>query len=1317
MNLCRQPDPVSFTGNIAQNWKDFEEQLHWFLAGTESASKSDEIKIGIMLSHAGKEAREVYKTLPWAAEGDDKKFDKVTKAFRAYCEPRKNILYERHGFWNLQQLEEESIDGYLTRLKLKVDACEYDKEGWPAAVRLEVLRDKFVFGLLDDSLKERLLRENELDLTKAVEIAHRQESSKRHIKDMSTKPVINTLSRGHTMRHSSRQGTDTHITCRCCGKQHKPKQCPAYGQICTRCQKPNHFAKMCKTKLVPRKTVATKGRQKYLKKLHVVETDQETESDQESQNSDESYTLGMYPLKINGIEKQTAWLSTVRTQSGKVTFKLDTGAEANVIPIEVFNQLTNTPQVQPTKTKLTAYGGNTIRPLGTCTLQCTSKHNCHDVKFYVVDADSQPILGLADCEKLGLVKRVNTIEVDELSKEVLRVRYKEVFEGLGNLGKYHITLREGCTPVVHSARRVPHSLKKQLKQTLDSNVKSGVLCKVDQPTDWVNNLVVVEKRNGSLRLCLDPKDLNKAIKREHHKIPTINEISSELAGKKVFSTLDLKDGYWQIELDRESSLLCTFATPFGRYRFTRMPFGISSASEVFQKKNEATFEGIPGIHIVADDIIVAAATVQEHDHILRQVLERAKDHNVRFNFDKLQLRVSEVKYLGTIITADGLKPDPDKVRAIMDIPTPTEKADVRRLLGMINFLASHIPNMSTTTAPLRELLKADIHFQWDSQQEVALTKIKEVLSSAPVLSYFDPSKTSTIQADASKHGLGACLFQQGKLIAYASRSLSPSESNYAQIEKELLAIVFACEKFHQFIYGFTTKVQSDHKPLETIFTKPLCSVPPRLQRMLLRLQKYDLSVKYVSGKLLHVADTLSRTHAINNSHSADDETELAVHQFIQHLAIADAQKEALRTATSSDKVSQQLMHILKTGWPNNITNVPQDVREYWNVRAEIHAAENLLFMGDRLIVPATKRSSVLRLIHEGHLGIEKCKARARLCVYWPHINDDIENTVKSCTVCNQFGNSIHKEPMIPHQLPGRPWEEVSADYFTLHTQDYLLVIDYYSKYPEVIPMTSKTAEATITALTSIFARHGIPNKLIADNMPFNSKKFHEFSKKWNFQVVTSSPNYPQSNGLAERNVQTIKKLLKKAKAGGNDEELALLEHRNTPITGMSYSPAQLLMNRRLRGCLPMTTKSLQPSVPTLAKRQLQKSQKKQKYYYDGHTKSLPPLEPDDVVRYQTPTHWEPAVIIQKHSAPRSYDLITTSGRTIRRNRRHLKPTQEIRPAVIPPIDDDISESSGSPLQSSRPDSTLSNTNTNQQVTERRTRSGRLVKPPLRYGDN
>ena len=258
----------------------------------------------------------------------------------------------------------------------------------------------------------------------------------------------------------------------------------------------------------PRKNT-TKSRQRHSKRLHAVEeADQQTKSDQESLSSNESYTLGMYPLRIDGIEKPTVWLSKVETKGGNITLKLDTGAEANVIPIEVFNQLTNRPKVHPTKDKANSLWWDSNQALRYMHLQCTSKHKCCNVKFYAVNADSQPILGLADCENLGYVKRVNAIEVDGLSKEALRVHYKEVFRGLGSLGKYHITLREGCTPVVHSARCLPHSLKERLKQTLDSNVKSGVLCKVDQPTDWVNNLVVVEKRNGSLRLCLDPKELS-----------------------------------------------------------------------------------------------------------------------------------------------------------------------------------------------------------------------------------------------------------------------------------------------------------------------------------------------------------------------------------------------------------------------------------------------------------------------------------------------------------------------------------------------------------------------------------------------------------------------------------------------------------------------------------------------------------------------------------------------------------------------------------------------------------------------------------------
>ena len=240
--LCKPPDPLSFTGNVAQNWRDFIEQLQWFLEGTESTEKGDKVKIGIMLSYAGKEAREIYKTLSWTTGADANKFTKVCEAFQNYCSPRKNIIYERYTFWSLQQDEGESIDAYLTRLKVKIDMCEYNKEDWPASVRQELLRDKFVFGLTDDSLKERLLREASLTLSKALEIAQRSESSKQQIKDM--------------RKSSGRSSVDTvkgrrgpmPTYCGQCGQIHKPKACPAYGLECSICRKLHHFAKVCRNK-------------------------------------------------------------------------------------------------------------------------------------------------------------------------------------------------------------------------------------------------------------------------------------------------------------------------------------------------------------------------------------------------------------------------------------------------------------------------------------------------------------------------------------------------------------------------------------------------------------------------------------------------------------------------------------------------------------------------------------------------------------------------------------------------------------------------------------------------------------------------------------------------------------------------------------------------------------------------------------------------------------------------------------------------------------------------------------------------------------
>lgn len=447
--------------------------------------------------------------------------------------------------------------------------------------------------------------------------------------------------------------------------------------------------------------------------------------------------------------------------------------------------------------------------------------------------------------------------------------------------------------------------------------------------------------------------------------------------------------------------------PFGRYPFLRMPFGICSASEVFQKRNEATFGDIEGVHMISDDLIVAGKDEDEHDNILQKVMTRAREMNVKFNKNKIQLRVPQVKYMGNVISAEGLKPDEDRVLAIAEMPQPQNRHDIRRFLGMLNYVAQFIPNMSTITAPLRDLLKLDSPWSWNHEHDRAYERLKNILMDKPVLAFYDVSKSVTIQADASQNGLGACLIQEGHPIAYASRSLTSAEENYAQIEKELLAIVFACEKFHHYVYGKSIDVQSDHKPLEAILKKSLQKATPRLQLMLLRLMKYQVNVSYLPGKLMFIADTLSRaTMGPNETETnATSDIEVRVHSIVANLPISHKKQDELKQSTASDETLRSLKTILKDGWPHHKSDLQITLRQFWNSRADIHEAEGLIFLGDKLIIPTEMRAEMLQTIHEGHMGIEKCKSRARKVIYWPGMSKDIEESILKCFYMQQTQES------------------------------------------------------------------------------------------------------------------------------------------------------------------------------------------------------------------------------------------------------------------------------------------------------------------------
>jgi len=698
-----------------------------------------------------------------------------------------------------------------------------------------------------------------------------------------------------------------------------------------------------------------------------------------------------------------------------------------------------------------------------------------------------------------------------------------------------------------------------------------------------------------------------------------------------------------------------------------MPFGISSASEVQQKKAFQTFGDIAGVHIVADDMLIAAKDDDEHDEILHRVLERAQRHRVRFNLKKLQLRKREVMYLGMKISDDGITPDPAKIDAIVNMPDPTDRTGVLRLLGMLNFLASFIPNRATITAPLRNLLKSDVPWHWEAEQKQAMSRIKEVLTSTPTLKLFDSSVPVTIQSDTSAYGIGACLMQNGHPVAYVSRSLSDTESMYAVLEKELLAILFAATKFHHYIYGTTVTVQCDHKPLEQIFQKPLHSATPRVQLMLMKLLKYKLEVGYVSGSKMFIADTLSRAHIPKSStrESVIEENDYRVHSVVEHLPATEQKKQEFKEATAKDENIAKLMKNTVDGWPRHKSSVPPLLQPYWGFRDELHCEDGLLFHRERLVIPRSMQPTMLQQMHRGHAGIEKCRARARDARYWPGMDDQIEDTVRRCATCATFPRQKQKEPLIPHPIPARPWSKVGIDIFTYGRKDYLVVVDYFSKYPEVEELRNKTAAGVIEALKKTCARHGIPETIVSDNMPFSSSTFREFARYWNCDVITSSPEYPQSNGQAERHIGTIKQILRKATEEGNDIHMGLLHYRNTPISNVGLSPAQMLMSRRLRDTLPRTHTSLLPEISENVKERLHERQGKYKSFYDRQARpSKEDFKPGDSVRVQDRRAWKRGVINQHHSAPRSYIVTMEDGTILRRNRHMLRHSPD--EAVIAP---------------------------------------------------
>jgi hypothetical protein len=384
--------------------------------------------------------------------------------------------------------------------------------------------------------------------------------------------------------------------------------------------------------------------------------------------------------------------------------------------------------------------------------------------------------------------------------------------------------------------------------------------------------------------------------------------------------------------------------------------------------------GLPGAVCLMDDILVHGKTKEEHDERLRKVLRRLSDLGMTLNSEKCKFALSSVLFLGHVIDGQGIRPDPDKVSAIVRFSIPQSVGDVRRFLGTVNQLSKFSPNLAEMTQPMRELLVKENAWVWGEPQQKSFNKVKQILTNSPVLALFDPNLETVFSADSSSFGLGAVLMQRqtsGDLqpVAYISKAMTPTERRYAQIEKEALAFTWACERLSDYLVGMRFHIQTDHKPLVPLFSsKNLEELPLRVQRFRMRMMRFQFTISHVPWKELTIADALSRA-PVCTPREGDEllqlETTAYVDFVVCHLPVTEQRITEIRECQEADEVFQQIVEYCRSGWPEK-SSLPPELKPYYPVAAELTVQDGLILRGGRMVIPPPRRKDVLRKIHTGH---------------------------------------------------------------------------------------------------------------------------------------------------------------------------------------------------------------------------------------------------------------------------------------------------------------------------------------------------------------
>ena len=1260
------PEPFDLEpqNNAAGRFEKWLERFRIYGEAIDLSSETTSKQRSIFLHVAGEKVMDLVPTLCEDVSIEDL-LQRVQVALALFFRPKKNRHYERQMFRAATQTSDETTDAYVSRLRQQATHCEYG----------ESLDDRILEQLIASAhspeLKSRLYEKGDgLNLASALETARNFECISKQSQQMSSQGAQYFSANCNFVQKPLRP-------CRYCYTKHyfKKKLCPAAGNRCKACGGDNHFpGSACSNakespqrtkKNAPKKKAKGKRNTRW-KKVRNMEQDETESSDEDEPDSG--------PLFVSAIDSSKPGLY-ISLSVGKrsVPFLLDTGAtNCNLLPKSF---LPSNVSLQPCE-PIRLYGGSVYEGLlGKTVVRVRNPktQKSYNLVFGIVE-EGKPILGWPAIKRMRLLKvsckqvEVNRVEATgekSLNFMDLVAKHEPVFrDELGKIDGVEviIKLKPDAQPVFCRPRSVPYAYRGKVEEALQKLVEKGTIEEVQRAPDWCSPICCAVKKDSSIRVCADfSVTLNKVMQVDEYPLPTSEEIFSQLHGCRYFTRLDFRCCYEQLVVKESCRKYLCINTPKGIFRYIRLPYGISSGPSVCQRAIE---EILRTVHKETsdrafgriDDIVLGSPTRAGLYALTDRVLTKLERLGARLNLEKCLFGVEEMTFLGFHVSAKGIQPDPAKISCILEAKPPTSKTNLRSFVGLVNFYRKFCPRLSEVSRPLYELLKQDVDFVWCDAHQKAFEEIKRLVTTAPVLTFYNPKLRHKIQSDASPFAIGSCLTQIDadgieKPVAYAHRALTNAERNYSQLDKEALSLVFGLSKFHCYVFGKEVILETDHRPLLRILGHDSARpgmVSSRLARYAVFLSQYRYSISFKPGTNNENADALSRLISSQGDEQPDEASVFCVSQ-LDSLPVTEQQ---IHDATQDDHVLSEVVLRLKEGWSDPVSD--PSFLPYYRRRDELSLHNDVIFWGNRAVIPNSLRGTLLTELHKGHPGIVRMSQLARRLVWWPNLDQDIEQKVSQCDPCQENRSAPARVPVLSWPSAEGPWQRIHVDYAPkFHGRALLIVIDSYSRWVEVgITRTNQiSTEKTIEMLKGFMARYGLPKEIVSDNgVQFTSRAFREFCASIGCKQKFTAIYSPSTNGQAENTVKTVKKglskiLSEKKQNITNALENLLFQIRNTPHSTTGSSPALLFLGRELRSRLSLVNESV---VEGGAK-----------------TKTQPPVPTSDLrkghhVRFQnfsgTPK-WKKGTIM-KVEGPRHFQIRDVEGNIHRRHRNQMFPTVE-----------------------------------------------------------